>query len=132
MESRDLTRLKGGIAGLKFLIDELRTASNDRIDEVKVDMRALQGRYNDLAARLAVAEARHQDIREDITARYPAQSADAAAEKLAKAGKAEKKPSEALETIKAIGPWILGGLSLLGTVVNALLQALANGSLGGH
>jgi hypothetical protein len=115
----DLARLKGGIAGLKFFVDEQRR-NHERLDE-KVDQ---------LLARVATLEGRHTDLREDITAnhRLPAISAKPVkSDPERHSMKPERKPSEALETLKTIGPWILGGFSLLGTIVNAIVQALTAG-----
>lgn len=133
-DHRDVARLKGGIAGLKYLIDELRTSFVERTDEIRDDAKSLKDKLAEIDKRLAVIEARHEDMREEVTARHrvqPATSTSKSDPHLRAARPTpppvEKRPSEALETLKAIGPWLLGALSLIGTLVNALVHA-AQGS----
>ena len=137
MEDRDLSKLKGGIAGLKYLLDELRTSVGNRFDDVRKEYREIRQEQVTLGTRLGVIEARHSDLREDLreevtTARHKLLTAQQAQHTLtsksdpsmraAKSIPPDKKPNESLETLKAIGPWIIAGISLIGTLVQALLR----------
>lgn len=131
-DTRDIARLKGGIAGLKYLVDELRSGTNERFDDLRDALRDIATKQQSLGERLAAVEARSTDLRDEVTARHRSVSPkdDASLVKASPASQhvpTHPQPRDtALETLKAIGPWIIAGLSLIGTLVNALLGAAAH------
>lgn len=100
---------------IKFFADD----SKERYDRLDARLMAQDAEIGSLKERVSKLEGQHAYVREDMTGRHKV------APKMSEE-KSQRK-SEALETLKTVGPWILGFLALLSTLVHYLVDSLSSG-----
>lgn len=90
--------------------------SEKRADSQDRKIEALRTELGAAKERLAKLEGQHEYVREDVTGMHSLHKRNKSSPPKSAGGK------DALDTLKTIGPWILGALGIIGALVNYILS----------